>query len=152
MSSSSSSLSALLWGCVAALTWGLTGIFIKLLPGFTTLEVLSIRISVALICTIGTVAIRPNILLSSLRLIKKPIGVLLASLMVFYYLFAVRAFQLAPVGDVALTVGLSPLLGLVAKLAMGKGLAPSETGGAVTAFIGLLLFVFPKIQGTTGIR
>ena len=103
---------ALAWGCLAALTWGLTGTFIKLLPSFTTLEVLSIRIGIAFSLTLAIFAVRPSLLSASLKLIRQPVGILLSSLMVFYYLFAVRAFQLAPVSDVALIVGLSPMIGL----------------------------------------
>jgi drug/metabolite transporter (DMT)-like permease len=67
--------------------------------------------------------------------------------MVFYYLFAVRAFQLAPVSDVVLIVGLSPLIGLGVKAFAGKPVTAIESIGAVTAFSGLILFVLPKLQG-----
>ena len=68
--------------------------------------------------------------------------------MVLYYLFAVRAFQLAPVSDVVLVVGLSPLIGLVVKALLRKPVAILETIGASTAFVGLILFVLPKLQGS----
>ena len=138
---------ALAWGCLAALTWGLTGTFIKLLPNFTTIEVLSLRIGIAFCLTLAIFAVRPLLLSKSIKLIRQPVGILLSSLMVFYYLFAVRAFQLAPVSDVALIVGLSPMIGLAVKALMGKKLASAEIVGASTAFVGLLLFVLPKIQG-----
>lgn len=139
-------------GCVAALAWGLTGAFIKLLPNFTTIEVLSIRIVISLLVTLAIFVVRPSLWSDSIALVQQPIGILLASLMVFYYLFAVRAFQLAPVSDVALVVGLSPIIGLVVKGVANKGLRPIETIGASVAFVGLLLFVSPKVQGLSGDR
>lgn len=144
--------SAIAIGCVAALAWGLTGTFIKLLTDFTTIEVLSIRIITALLVTLVIFILRPSLWADSTALLRQPIGILLASLMVFYYLFAVRAFQLAPVSDVALVVGLSPIIGLAVKGVFNKGLGLVETLGAVVAFAGLLLFVSPKIQGMSGDR
>ena len=149
---SSSRTPAIAWGCLAAFTWGLTGTFIKLLPSFTTLEVLSIRILIALSATLVIFLARPSLLSESLALIRKPSGALLSSLMVLYYLFAVRAFQLAPVSDVTLMVGLSPLVGLAFKVKTGKPLVSAEIGGALTAFVGLVLFVLPKLQGISGER
>lgn len=144
--------SALAWGCLAAFTWGLTGSFIKLLPGFTTVEVLAVRILLAFAVTLPIFLAQPALLSESLALVRRPVGILLSSLMVFYYLFAVRAFQLAPVSDVTLMVGLSPILGLAFKLLTGKALVRSEIVGALTAFAGLLLFVLPKLQGAAGDR
>lgn len=143
---------AIAWGCLAALTWGLTGTFIKLLPSFTTIEVLSIRILIALSATLIIFLVRPSLRSESLTLIRKPSGVLLSSLMVLYYLFAVRAFQLAPVSDVTLMVGLSPMMGLAFKVTTGKPLVSAEIGGALTAFVGLVMFVLPKLQGVSGDR
>ncbi len=144
--------SALAWGCLAAFTWGLTGSFIKLLPGFSTVEVLAVRILIAFAVTLPIFLVQPGLLSASLALVRRPVGILLSSLMVFYYLFAVRAFQLAPVSDVTLMVGLSPILGLAFKLLTRKALVRSEIVGALTAFAGLLLFVLPKLQGAAGDR
>ncbi|EDX83735.1 Integral membrane protein DUF6 [Synechococcus sp. PCC 7335] len=139
--------SAFVLGCVAALTWGLTGTFIKLLPGFTTLEVLSIRVLSAFVSTLVVFVFYPSLLSTAIQLIRRPTGLLLSSLMVFYYLFAVRAFQLAPVGDVTLVVGLSPILGLIIKAVLGKGIVRTEIVGVSISFIGLLLFIYPKVTG-----
>ena len=143
---------ALAWGCLAAFTWGLTGSFIKLLPDFTTVEILAVRILLAFAVTLPIFWVQPALLSASLALLRKPVGILLSSLMVFYYWFAVRAFQLAPVSDVTLMVGLSPILGLAFKRLTGKVLMRSEVFGALIAFAGLLLFVLPKLQGAVGDR
>ena len=132
------------------MTWGLTGTFIKLLPSFTTMEVLSIRVLIAFAFTLVVFILRPRLLSASMQLTRRPTGLLLSSLMVFYYLFAVRAFQLAPVGDVTLIIGLSPIIGLIVKLASGKALVRTEIVGASIAFTGLLLFVYPKVKGLEG--
>jgi drug/metabolite transporter, DME family len=141
---------ALSSGCLAALGWGLTGTFIKLLPQFTTLEVLAIRLIVAFVTTLPILVLRPSLGMELRCLMRQPLAIALSSLMVFYYLFAVRAFQLAPVSDVVLVVGLSPLLGLAAKLALRQPLAGLEAIGAVVAFTGLVLFVLPKLQAQSG--
>ncbi|WP_040695263.1 DMT family transporter [Nodosilinea nodulosa] len=142
--------SALLSGCLAALGWGLTGTFIKLMPGFSTLEVLAIRLLVALLITLPVLAINASLRTQVFALMRTRMGLSLSSLMVFYYLFAVRAFQLAPVSDVVLIVGLSPLIGLAVKAALRQPVALREGGGAAIAFLGLLLFVWPKLQGSAG--
>ncbi len=149
---STSRTPAIAGGCLAAFAWGLTGTFIKLLPGFTTVEILSIRILIALSATLIVFVARPSLLSQSLALIRNPSGVLLSSLMVLYYLFAVRAFQLAPVSDVTLMVGLSPMIGLAFKLMTGKVLVRAEIAGALAAFVGLVIFVLPKLQGVSGER
>ena len=142
--------SALMSGGLAALGWGLTGTFIKLMPEFSTLEVLAIRLIVALLITLPVLVINASLRTQFFALIRTPMGLSLSSLMVFYYLFAVRAFQLAPVSDVVLIVGLSPLIGLTVKAALKHPVALREGGGAGIAFIGLLLFVWPKLQGAAG--
>lgn len=150
--SSTSRAQALAGGALAALTWGLTGTFIKLLPTFTTIEILSMRIFVALAVTLMIFLVQPSLRDQSLWLIRQPVGILISSLMVLYYLFAVRAFQLAPVSDVALVVGLSPMIGIALKAAAGKGLMLLETGGATVAFVGLVVFVSPQLQSIPGDR
>ncbi|MBE9157929.1 DMT family transporter [Nodosilinea sp. LEGE 06152] len=136
-------------GCLAALGWGLTGTFIKLMPQFSTLEVLSIRLGIAGLVMLPILVMRRTLWSDLRMLLKDPLTVLLSSLMVLYYLFAVRAFQLAPVGDVVLVVGLSPLLGLAAKTCLRRPLTAAEGIGGVVAFSGLVLFVLPKIQGNS---
>jgi drug/metabolite transporter, DME family len=140
---------ALSSGCLAVLGWGLTGTFIKLLPQFSTVEILAIRLVVSFVALVPILLIRRSLYSQLNILIRKPIVLLLSSLMVFYYLFAVRAFQLAPVSDVVLVVGLSPLLGVASKVAARQPLKPLEAIGAVTAFSGLVLFVLPKLQAQT---
>lgn len=147
MAHTPSRMPAIAWGCLAALTWGLTGTFIKLLPSFSTVEILAIRTLLSLAVTLVIFLFRPALLSESLALLRRPVGILLSSLMLFYYLFAVRAFQLAPVSDVALVVGLSPIIGLAVKVVTRQGLVVAEIAGAGTAFAGLILFVSPKIQG-----
>ena len=147
MTTATPRVSAIAWGCLAAFTWGLTGTFIKLLPDFSTVEILAIRTLLSLAVTLLIFLFQPRLLTESIALVRRPVGVLLASRMLFYYLFAVRAFQLAPVSDVALIVGLSPIIGLAVKVAARKALAIAEILGAMTAFVGLILFVLPKLQG-----
>ncbi|PSR18380.1 hypothetical protein C8255_07590 [filamentous cyanobacterium CCP3] len=136
-------------GCLAALGWGLTGTFIKLMPQFSTLEVLSMRLGIAGLVMLPMLIVRRPLWSDLRMLLKDPLTVLLSSLMVLYYLFAVRAFQLAPVGDVVLVVGLSPLLGLVAKACLRQPLTVAEGIGGVMAFSGLVVFVLPKLQGNS---
>ncbi|MBD1909084.1 MULTISPECIES: DMT family transporter [unclassified Leptolyngbya] len=134
-------------GCLAALGWGLTGTFIKLMPQFTTLEILTVRLVIALLATLPILIMRRSLQLELRSLVRNPQTILLSSLMVFYYLFAVRAFQLAPVSDVVLIVGLAPLLGLTVKVLSQKPILAMEGIGAITSFGGLVLFVLPKLQG-----
>jgi drug/metabolite transporter, DME family len=59
-------------GCFAALGWGFTGILVKLMPEFTTLEILCVRLAVAFFVMLPAVLISRS-LRSTLRiLIGKP--------------------------------------------------------------------------------
>lgn len=139
--------SALVSGCLAALGWGLTGTFVKLLPNFTTLEVLGLRLTIAFLIALPILVSNRLLMAQFLTLMRTPVGLDKSSLMVFYYLLAVRVFQLAPVSDVVLIIGLSPLIGLAVKSVMKKPLMLREGIGALTAFGDLILFVLPKLQG-----
>lgn len=60
------------------------------------------------------------------------------------------SIRLGIAGLVVLVVGLSPLLGLAAKVCLRQPLTVSEGIGGAIAFSGLVLFVLPKLQGTSG--
>ncbi|MFK7804549.1 MAG: DMT family transporter [Anaerolineae bacterium] len=141
--------SALASGCLAALGWGLTGTFVKLLPSFSTFEVLAYRLIVSLLTILPILIFNRPLRSQFTALIQSRSGLTLSSLMVLYYLFAVRAFQLAPVSDVVLVVGLSPIIGLVVNAFRKKPVTLWESLGALTAFFGLILFVLPKLQGAS---
>ena len=59
-------------GCLAALGWGFTGILIKLMPQFTTLEILAIRLVVALLVMVPVLLVSPGLRSSVQTLIVKP--------------------------------------------------------------------------------
>ena len=95
--------------------WGLTGIFVRLLPGMSPLAVTTGRLSGALVVALPFFAIS-DARRSSLRLaVKKPVAYALASLLVGYYLLATAAFQLSPVAEVALLLSTPPLFVLASR-------------------------------------
>ena len=92
----------LLAASLTAVMWGLTGIFVRLLPGVPPLAVTTGRLSGSLVVALPIFAIS-DARRSSLKLaVKKPSTYTLASLLAGYYLIATAAFQLAPVAEVAL--------------------------------------------------
>ena len=104
---------------LTAVMWGLTGIFVRLLPGLSPLAVTTVRLSGSLIVAFPLFAIS-DAKRSSLKLaVKKPVAYALASLLAGYYLLATAAFQLAPVAEVALLLSTPPLFVLALRRIRG---------------------------------
>jgi len=104
---------------ITSLTWGLTGIFVRLLPGISPLAITAVRMAVALLCALPVSAYgysgmtrRTGGLASALR---RPAAYVLALFMVCYYLLATSAFQRAPVAEVGLLISTQPLFVLAIR-------------------------------------
>lgn len=123
----------------AALAWGLTGIFVRLLDGLSPSLIVLARMSIALIAFSPFVLRDPKGFLAALR---TPLGLFMG----LYYILATEAFTRAPVAEVTLIVGLSPIVALALDRATGARISPRSLIGASVAIAGLALFLAPSAK------
>jgi DME family drug/metabolite transporter len=135
----------LLVAALTSLTWGLTGIFIRLLPPISPMLVASARLFIALLIVLPIIILLKNRQHGLAIVYKQPRAYVLASLLVAYYLLATVAFQLAPVAEVALLLSTPPLFVLALRSIYGKKPAIREVAGALLALAGMLVVMLPKI-------
>lgn len=102
---------------LTAMMWGLTGIFVRLLPPVSPLAVTTGRLLVALIVALPILAVSDINRLNLKVALKNPVAYALASLLGAYYFLATAAFQLAPVAEVALLLSTTPLFVLTLRRA-----------------------------------
>lgn len=129
----------LAYAFTAALAWGLTGIFVRLLDGLSPSLIVLARMAVALIAFSPFVLRDPRGFLAALR---TPLG----PLMGLYYILATEAFTRAPVAEVTLIVGLSPIVALGLDRIAGAKITARSLIGAFVAFAGLALFLAPSAK------
>ena len=131
-------------GLLAPVTWGLTGVFIRLLQGIPTLAIVAIRLAVAALILCPWIWHRRQNLSDALR---SP----LAAVMGGYYIFATEAFARAPVVEVTVLVGTAPVIAV--GLEAFRGLRPvrQQLLGALAAVVGLVMFLRPG-SGISGAR
>ena len=125
---------------LAALTWALAGIWIRLLPGSALATVVTGRLGLAL------VALAPVVWAQRARLGRPTRAAwALAVAMVAYYVCAVAGFQLAPVAEVTLFVNASPAFAVALALAARQRVLPGERWGTAVALAGVGVIVAPEI-------
>ena len=137
--------SAVLAAGLTAVLWGITGIFVRLLPPVSPVSITAGRLVGALIVALPIYAFS-NARRSALKeALKNPVGYVLASLLTGYYLLATAAFQLAPVAEVALLLSTPPLFVLVLRRIRGDVPAALELLGAGLAVAGIALILGPRL-------
>ncbi|BBP03520.1 hypothetical protein TPL01_08470 [Sulfuriferula plumbiphila] len=139
---------ALLAAGLTSLMWGLTGIFVRLLPPLSALPVTAGRLLVALVVVLPVL----GLLRSSRRSFKSalgcPVAYVLALLLTGYYLLATAAFQMAPVAEVALLLSSPPFFVLIFRRVRGAIPDRAEIAGAVLAVAGITLILGSKMSFT----
>ena len=127
---------AVVAGLIAPMTWGLTGILVRLLHGVPTLAIVAVRLLVAALVLLPWALLRR----------RRPAGDACnpwALAMGAYYVLATEAFVRAPVVDVTLLVGMSPVLAVSFEWARGRPVSRAQAIGAIVSVAGLLLFLRP---------
>ena len=142
--------SALAIAAVTAAMWGLTGIFVRLLPALNPLAVTSWRLLVALGSVLSIFAIRAARRSDLKRTLTRPVAYVLAGLLVSYYLLATASFQLAPVAEVALLLSTSPLFVLTLRRLRSDAPTRLEIIGAILAVTGIALVLAPWLTVMKG--
>lgn len=133
---------------LTSLTWGLTGIFVRLLPSVSPVAVASTRLLIAFVVALPMLLLFKTHQRSIAMACKTPVAYLLAILLVAYYLLATTAFQLAPVAEVALLLSTPPLFVLALRCVWGQKPALIELCGALVALVGMVIILLPKILHT----
>jgi drug/metabolite transporter (DMT)-like permease len=124
-------------GLIAALSWGMTGTFVHLVttasPGMITV----CRLVVSALVLSAVAALRRNEA-------RRPAAPWLAvAAMAAYYVFATEAFTRAPVVEVTLLVGSSPIIAVCFERIMGRPVSRVRLAGVLIAVVGLAAFVIP---------
>ena len=142
---------AFLVAALTSISWGLTGIFVRLLPGLSPLTITAVRLIIGLVAVLPFLVIFCDTRLGLKAALAHPVAYVLALLLTGYYLLATAAFQLAPVAEVALLISTTPLFVLALRWVQGNPPARSEIAGALLAIGGMALILAPKMSfsGTT---
>ena len=126
---------------LTASSWGMVGIFIRLLPSFSVMVVVSARLAVALAGVIIWLLLQ-NKFLVHLRELRHLRVWILGFIMLGVYASGTFAFQLATVGEVALLAATAPIFVIVSKLLQKKPITANEYWGVSIAFLGVCTVMF----------
>lgn len=136
---------ALAAAALSSLTWGLTGVFIKLLPAIPPVSVTAGRLLVAFLAVLPAIIVSASLRSGFVLATRTPVAYLLAAQMAAYYLVATAAFQLAPVAEVALLVSTQPLFVLLFRRFSGESPHTREVSGALLATAGIVVILLPQL-------
>jgi drug/metabolite transporter (DMT)-like permease len=142
---------ALLAAGVTSLMWGLTGIFVRLLPTLPALTVTAGRLLIALIVVLPVLVLLRGSHQRFISILSRPMAYIFALLLAGYYLLATTAFQMAPVAEVALLLSTPPLFVLGFRSMRGDIPTRAELTGAVVAVAGIGLILVPKMSFADGV-
>ncbi|NJO42490.1 MAG: DMT family transporter [Cyanobacteria bacterium CRU_2_1] len=136
-------------GLVAALfataTWGMVGVFVRWLPGWSPFAVLAGRFLVA------TAVMLPILFLASIRhdftrSLRTPLTWGLSLPAIGSYVLGTTAFQMVPVGEVTLLFTTSPLFIIAYKYVVRLPIKRSESIGMLLATAGVSLLMLPHLS------
>jgi drug/metabolite transporter (DMT)-like permease len=137
---------ALAAASLTAALWGLTGIFVRLLPPIAPVAVTAGRLMVALVVALPLLAFWDAGRQGMRNALGHPLAYLLALLLAGYYLLATAAFQMAPVAEVALLLSTPPLFVLTYRRLRGDRPAGNELAGALLAVAGMGVILAPRLS------
>jgi drug/metabolite transporter, DME family len=138
-------IDGLICAAVTFLTWGMVGIWVRLLH-IPSLFIVGVRMSIAFFCLLPFVLLSPERRAHLPRTLRMPSAWILAGAMIAYYALAVAAFQYGTVAEVALFVGISPAFILVTRIARRQPISRRETIGAMIAIVGVIIVLGPKLS------
>lgn len=129
---------------ITLLGWSLAGVFIKLLPELGMLTIVAIRLSISLIVIFPILFFMKKI--NYLKELKMIITWRLGTILFFCYLLGTLAFQMAPIGEVATLMALSPLFVILLKFMINGTFRKKEFLGISIAFTGVFLIIFNSLS------
>lgn len=129
-----------------SVVWGMTGVFVRLLPAVSPLYITALRLLVAIVAALPFVLLMPRARALLGQTARERHAWWLALHLVLYYVTAVAGYQLAPVAEVALFLSTSPLIALGIAVARGEAVRRAEAVGAVVALAGVAIVVAPGVM------
>jgi drug/metabolite transporter (DMT)-like permease len=135
----------------ATASWGMSGIFIRWLPGWSPFLVLVGRFLVAIAVMLPILFFRPSIRTNLTHSLTTPLIWGLSLPAIGSYILGTSAIQMAPVGEVTLLFTTSPLFVITYKSVMRLPVKRSESFGMLLAMVGVSLIMLPKIAFTQAI-
>jgi drug/metabolite transporter (DMT)-like permease len=137
-------------GLMAALcataTWGMSGIFVRWLPGWSPFLVLTGRFLVAIAVLLPILLLSPDIRSHLMRSLSTRLIWWLSLPAIGSYILGTAAFQMAPVGEVTLLFTTSPLFIVAYKAITHLPIKRSESVGILLAAVGVSLLLLPKLS------
>jgi drug/metabolite transporter, DME family len=127
------------------LTWGMVGIWVRLLH-IPAMFIVGVRMTIAFLGLLPFVLLNRERREHLPRTLRMPAAWILAGAMIAYYALAVAAFQYGTVAEVALFVGISPAFILVTRVARRQPISRRETIGAIIAIAGVIVVLGPKLS------
>jgi drug/metabolite transporter (DMT)-like permease len=132
---------------LAAATWGLVGVFIRWLPGWSSFAVLAGRFFVATAAMLPLLLLVPSIRADFTRSLRTPPIWWLSLPAIGSAFLGTTSFQMAPVGEVTLLFTTSPLFIIAYKYVMRLGIERSEGWGILLATTGVIFILLPQFSG-----
>jgi drug/metabolite transporter, DME family len=136
----------LLLAAITSITWGMTGIFVRLLPSVPFLTIATGRLVIALLVVLPPLFLFYIKQHNFKKSLITPSSYVLATFLIGYYLLATIAFQLAPVAEVALLLSTPPIFILIFQKIRGIASSRSEIIGALLAVFGVAIILSPKVH------
>ncbi len=130
----------------ASLTWGMAGIFVRWLPGWSPFAVLAGRFLVATAFMLPILFLTPPVRFELTRSLRNSQTWWLSLLAIGGYILGTTAFQMAPVGEVTLLLTTSPLFVLAYKYFVGLRIKRSEGMGMLLAIVGVSFILLPQLS------
>jgi drug/metabolite transporter (DMT)-like permease len=146
MTQSKPNSSGLIAAMFATATWGMVGIFIRWLPGWSPFAVLAGRFLVATAAMLPIVLLVPSIRHDLSRSLGTPPIWWLSLPAIGSSFLGTTAFQMAPVGEVTLLFTTSPLFIIAYKYVMRLDIKRGEGWGISIATTGVILILLPQFS------
>ncbi len=137
-------LDGAIFAAITFLTWGLPGVWTKLLP-FPPVFIVGIRMLVALIGLLPLVLLDGNRRSQFPLAVRNPITWVLSFALTFYYLLGVSAFRFGTVAETALLIGSAPLWIFSSRVIRRQPIARREKTGFVVAVAGVVTVLAPGL-------
>jgi drug/metabolite transporter (DMT)-like permease len=135
----------------ATATWGMVGIFIRWLPGWSPFAVLAGRFLVATAAMLPILLLVPSIRHDLTRSLHTPPIWWLSLPAIGSSFLGTTAFQMAPVGEVTLLFTTSPLFIIAYKYVMRLDIKRGEGWGILIATTGVILILLPQLSSDRAI-
>jgi drug/metabolite transporter (DMT)-like permease len=129
----------------AAATWGMVGIFVRWLPGWSPFAILAGRFLAATAMMLPILFLASSVRHDFIRSLGASLIWYLSLLAIGGYVLGTTAFQMAPIGEVTLLFTTSPLFIIAYKYVVGLHVKRNEGIGMLLAMSGVILIMLPQL-------